>query len=160
MPAYTANVRLPNNAVEIKRHLNALYPEGVPDFFYSAMSEAYGMHMQTAIPSEKTSMFTPQLRREFMSQYEEGNARVAREYLGREDGRLFYKDENLLKQWDPSDREMLLEVIRVLGGANLYLYERQEKLIAELRRLSDSLPGRIYRKLSRGGGKEDSLSRR
>ncbi len=156
LPEYTANVRLPNNAVEIKRHLNTLYPEGVPDFFYAAMSEAYGMHLQTSIPSEKTSMFTPQLRKDFMSQYEEGNAYVAREFLGRSDGQLFYDDYDLLRQWDPDDREMLLEVIRVLGAANVYLFERQEKLIRELRRLADSLPGRIYRKLRGAGRNSDS----
>ena len=155
LPEYTANVRLPNNAVEIKRHLNEVYPEGVPDFFYSAISEAYGMQSQTSVFGKKTSMFSPELRREFMSQYEEGNARVAREYLGREDGRLFYDDYEALTEWNPSDREMLLEVIRVMGGIAVYLFNREEKLYADLEEIKNTLPGRIYRKFRKIGKKDD-----
>ncbi len=145
LPEYTANVRLPGNAVEIKRMINSLYPEDVPDFYYDAISEAYGMNRMKDVPVKKTSMFSPEQRAGFMKEYEEGNAYVAREYLGRKDGILFYGDYNT-EQWKLDERQMLLDVIRVLCSADIYLFRRQDKIIKELRELSDSLPGRIYKR--------------
>ena len=148
LPQYTANVRLPGNAVEIKRMVNGLYTEDVPDFYFDVITEAYGINRLTNVPTKKTSMFSPEQRIEFMKPYEEGNARVAKEYLGRKDGVLFYGDYHAVDGWQLNEREMLLDVIRVLSSADIYLYRRQEKIIQKLKELSGSLPARVYRKIT------------
>jgi hypothetical protein len=47
----------------------------------------------SAIPSFllNDDILSPRMRRHLLSAYEETNSRIAREYLGREDGRLFYE---------------------------------------------------------------------
>ena len=147
LPEYTANVRLPGNAVEIKRLINAMIPEGVPDFYWDAIAEAYGMKHMSSVPVDKTSMFPKELRREFMKKYEKGNANVAKNYLNREDGVLFYSDYNEVPQWECNDREMLLDVIRILASADILIYRRQERIFRILKEIRESLPGRIARKV-------------
>ncbi len=147
MPEYTANVRLPNNAVEIKRIANAMYPSGMPDFYFDVIAEAFGMKRMKNVPTKKMSHFSPEERKEFMKQYDEGNAYVAREYLNRKDGILFYGDYDI-EQWHINEKEMLLDVIRVLCTADMQLYRRQDEIIKSLKDLYNTKPARLYRKLT------------
>ncbi|MBR1634517.1 MAG: hypothetical protein IJ682_05575 [Lachnospiraceae bacterium] len=149
LPPYTANVRLPDNAVEIKRQVNHLF-EGndLYDFYSEAIVGAFGTGLLKERPRPKTSMFSPEQRAEFMKRYEEGNAYVAREYLGREDGVLFYDDPDALPQWKPDDREMMEDTVRILGGADVYLYEQQEEIRRQIQEIYDTLPFAAYRRLA------------
>ena len=130
LPEYTANVRLPNSAVEIKRMINSAYKEEeVPDFYRDIISRVFGMKQITEAPEHDTSMFSPELRRSFMSQYEEGNAYVAREYLGRSDGVLFRGNLAALPQWQMNDHEILMDMIRIFAAEGVELYKRQQDLM-------------------------------
>lgn len=153
LPPYTANVRLPDNAVEIKRQVNGLFKKNDTfDFYNEAMIDAFGTGLMKERPRQKTSMFSPEQRAEFMERYEKGNAYVAREYLGRDDGILFYEDSGTLPQWKPDSHEMIEDAVRVLGGADVYLYEKQEEMKRKLQEINDALPFVAYRKLA-GKGK-------
>jgi len=51
---------------------------------------------------KKQYLLSPQQRREVIAHYADSNAKVAREYLGREDGRLFYAPlPDLDEPWEP-----------------------------------------------------------
>jgi len=51
---------------------------------------------------KKQRLLSPQQRRDIISLFEESNAKVAREYLGRSDGRLFYAPlPDLQEPWKP-----------------------------------------------------------
>ena len=155
-PAHVSNVRLPDNVVEIKRLINSIdsyQKKGIPNFYWDAIRKAYGLGTMKEIPEHKAGMFSPEERKEYMDQFAESNAHVAKEYLHRTDGTLFYGELSTLPKWEPNERELLMDIIRVFAGADVYLYKRQEELAAELRELYNSLPFRAYRKLL--GPKED-----
>ncbi len=125
LPSYAPNVRLSNNAVEIKRLINFAFRDDmeVPDFYRKIIDHIYELKSVTEVPEQKTSMFSPELRRAFMSQYEESNARVAREYFDREDGRLFFSDPSAIAQWQRNDSEILTEMIRIFASEGVMLYK-------------------------------------
>lgn len=158
LPEYTSNVRLPDNAVEIKRWVNPLFlNDDVFDFYSESISETFGMASQKERPRPRTSMFSPQERAAFMERYKEGNAYVAREYLGRADGVLFRDDPDALPQWHYDDNDMLEDAVRILGGADTYIFEKQEELFHRIKRLNETLPFALYNKLSgQKASKEES----
>jgi hypothetical protein len=99
-----SNPRLSESALEFKRRLNRFYPEDVaadilrPLLDYSAQNE----HSEGK-GSWDGSIFPPSRRRLLMADlFEEENAKVAREFMDRPDGCLFFEplpDENL--DWRP-----------------------------------------------------------
>lgn len=155
---YTSNVRLPNNAVEIKRQINSLfYKTGVHDFYCDAILDAFGMELMKERPRTDTSMFSPELRAEFMERYSKGNAYVAREYLGREDGVLF-EEESAPVQWRYDDREMMEDAVRILAAGDTYLFRQQEEMHRKLAQINEALPVIMYNRLTgrKGHTQEES----
>ena len=65
-----------------------------------------------------------------MKQYEEGNARVARRFLHRKDGRLFYEDLKELPKWEQDYRTLREDAIRMLAGADTLMFERVNELLS------------------------------
>ncbi len=175
LPGHVSNLRLPENVAEIKRLANAAdsYQEpDMPNFYWNAIRKAYGLGTMKEIPKHKTGMFSPEERREYLSRFAEGNAHVARVYLNRPDGKLFYEEPSDLPKWELDEKEILPDLMRVIAGADTYLYEEQEKKAKELEeriakvtremeetaeqtrklqnrldRMLNSLPLRVYRKL-------------
>ncbi len=149
-PAHVSNVRLPDNVVEIKRLINSIdsyQKNGIPNFYWDAIRKAYGLGTMKEIPEHNYGMFSPEERVSYMEQFAESNAHVAREYLGRSDGTLFYGELSNLPKWQMDERAMLMDIVRVFAGADVYLYKRQEELAKQLNDLYNSLPFRAYRKL-------------
>ena len=159
MPGHVSNLRLPDNVVEIKRLINSIesyQKEAIPNFYWDAIRQAYGLGTMKEIPVHKSSMFSPEERREYLEQFSEGNAHVAKEYLGREDGTLFYGEVSSLPKWEPNERDMLIDMIRVFAGADTYLFARQEELSKQLEQTNQKLveiynsaPYRMLRKIIR-----------
>ena len=149
-PAHVSNVRLPDNVVEIKRLINSIdsyQSTGIPNFYWDAIRKAYGLGSMKELPQHKAGMFSPEERQKYMDQFAGSNAHVAKEYLGRPDGTLFYGELSSLPKWEPNEREMLMDIIRVFAGADVYLYKRQEELYQQVNEMYNSLPFRAYRKL-------------
>lgn len=77
---------------------------------------------------EPYEILSPKDRIELLKKYEAANQRVAREYLGREDGRLFYEPWSTLdKDWHPYPGLRLETLIPILTGILYFLFERQQK---------------------------------
>ena len=133
---------------------NAYHRRRVPNFYRDAIEAAYGIGTAKELPSQEYGMFSPEERKAFMAQYEDGNARVARRFLHREDGVLFYEKQRELPQWKPDRKELDEDVVRVLSGADVYLYRQQEDIGERLQRLEDGVREahegivmRLYRRL-------------
>ena len=169
LPKRHANTRWPEHVMEVKRMANAAisyHRRRVPNFYRTAIEEAYGIGTADTLPTQKYGFFSAEERRRFMSCYEDGNAYVAREYLGREDGVLFYDAVGELPQYQPDRRTLLEDAVRMLSGADTLLYERQAELLAEAKKLNEelgglyeSLPFRIYRRLRDRKRKSDISQR-
>ena len=78
---------------------------------------------------------------------------MAKKYLHREDGILFYEDLGDLPKWEPDDHELREDAIRMLAGADTYLYKQQQALqdqADEIMRLTEEIHESGFFKLYRG----------
>ena len=141
------NASFSTDIVEVKRLINqnASYKD-IEDFYYEAILGSIDDEMSKKEP--KRSMFSPERRQSFMSAYEEGNACVAKKYLGRKGGELFYEASDVL-QWTPDPMRMLSASVQVLSAADIMLYKRIKKLEKRAEAIYNSLPAKIYRKLKK-----------
>ena len=159
LPQRHANTRWPEHVVEVKRMVNranSYHRRRVPNFYRNAIEEAYGIGTAKEFPVQEYGMFSSEERAAFMAQYEEGNAYVAREYLGREDGVLFREAAGDLPQWKPDEKELLEDAVRVMAGADVYLYKELAEMERQAAKIRDSAPYRLYlklREIRRRGGK-------
>ena len=150
LPARHANTRWPERVVEVKRLVNraaSYHRRKVPNFYRTAIEEAYGIGTAREFPAQEYGMFSPEERRDFMKQYEEGNARVARTWLNRPDGVLFSQEPEDLPKWEPDFDELIEDAVRVMGGADVLLYRQLDELKQQANALEDGFLYRLYLKL-------------
>ncbi|KHD08078.1 hypothetical protein PN36_16175 [Candidatus Thiomargarita nelsonii] len=97
------------------------------------------------INRQKYSLFSPKWRRETLQHFEEDNARIAREFLNREDGRLFYEPlpdrEAPWEQYPGLSQETVADtaitIWQLEQEANQQLLEKVEQLKQELQTEKD-----------------------
>lgn len=137
MPEADANRSVDVNVLEIKRLINqnAAYA-GAENFYQSVISESFSEDNDKRV-NQKQSLLDAETREAFLARFAEGNAYVARHFLGREDGRLFYQSETDAPRWNPVWEEMYPALIRVMSGADSLLCQR----IAALEKRVDELAG-------------------
>ncbi len=140
------NTSLEGDYLEIKRILNAL-----PEFHSNKHMLIY--YMRTVQDMQlfednyrKTTCFKEGEQEAFMERFNEGNEKVAREFLNREDGRLFREDVADLPEYDINTEQLLRDTILVYGKVVDVLDQRdkvnQEKIAnlqAEVRTLRREL---------------------
>ncbi|MCR5665191.1 MAG: hypothetical protein K6G01_00040 [Eubacterium sp.] len=172
VPNHAANPSMPYDALEIKRYINsnAAYVKAKNVNFYSNIIRAgYDtLSSDSKKPFKETrTLFTPERLKEIQKDYEQGNEYVAREYFGREDG-VFNTSQKTKETFTPDSQSLLKEGIKVFSGADLYLYEENEKLKKTVKQLTKrlnelekevnsvkkSFPIRAWRKV-RGHNKEE-----
>ncbi len=94
------------------------------------------------------SYFAPGEQEAFRRLFEESNSRLAREYLQREDGVLFYETPADLPVFEPDDHDLLQNVILLYGkelAALLKKEERQNTAIRELKANQKALEKEVRR---------------
>lgn len=165
-----SNTGLEGNYIEIKRLLNAL-PEYQKsgDFMKMAVWRASGTNGVGARHA-KTSFFTYEEQKEYLSRFEESNRRVAKEYLGREDGILYRESVQELPVWQVDKEQMYADIIMSMGELFCAQEQKIEELQKQYRDLEDTLKElkcenktmynslifRGYRKVRNGfGGKKE-----
>lgn len=140
------NVRLNNIFLEIRRKINdsEVYQKFEDDFLRVPLSRANANKKETG----KKRMFTEADQKKFMETYERTNAKVAREYLGREDGKLFYETEEGEGYKEPDSKQMLEEYISFSVG---YMCKQQKEIryLKEERKNSEreAISKRAYHKI-------------
>ena len=122
------NPGLTKNNVEIKRLLNNLpnLDKTSDKFFYQRLVE----QSKNNTEDRKTSMFSKEEQAAFLARYKDGNARVAKEYLGLDD--LFEYSYHAEKKWTRNNEELPEDIIKLFGSTTLYLLQEVNRLQKEL----------------------------
>lgn len=140
------NLGLRGNFIEIKRILNSVpeYRE-MEDFMCEPVKLASSSQAQGALHAQ-TSMFSYDEQKRYLEPFKEGNRKIATEFLGRADGRLFYEDVKELPKWEVEPeymyRDMILFMAEVFCKQEQEIFDLQEKVASRHR-----LAFKIYRKI-------------
>jgi hypothetical protein len=82
---------------------------------------------------KRQHLLSPQQRRDIISPFEESNAKVAREYLGRSDGRLFYAPlPDLQEPWKPYEGLTMEKIVPIFIQMIFNINKRYQKQEREL----------------------------
>lgn len=130
------NVGLYGNTHEIKRVLNSLpqmSERAVNTFFVDSLWEISGVSKQE-YPSE---MMSKEETEAFLRTYQEGNRKIAEEYLGEPGAELFDEPILDLPKWQKDNPYMYDDLIRFAGVTTIRLREENRKLKKEVKDLSD-----------------------
>lgn len=84
---------------------------------------------------KKYTFFKPGEEEEFMERFNSSNSMVAKEFLGREDGRLFYDDIKDYPEYQVDTYQLLCDVMLVYGRMVNLLNEKCEAQLEELNAL-------------------------
>ena len=142
----TLNHGLDGNFVEMKRILNGIKEyQGLDNFMRMPMTYASDAKLEQN-PQKKTTMFAYQEQVEFLKEYEESNAKAAREFLGREDGILFREPVQELPRWNSDNGEMYQDLFAVMAEMFCAQEKRINSLKKDIRAINNSLIFRGYRK--------------
>lgn len=88
------------------------------------------------MPFESYNILSPSERIELLQEYEESNQKVAREYLGRNDGRLFYEPwPNVNDPWIPYDGLTIERLTPIITSILYSLFQREKELEKKYSRL-------------------------
>lgn len=135
-----SNISLQGNFIEIKRLINGIEEyRGLADFMSHPVMYA-SRHQMQRHPLEKSTMFSSyEELSAFMKQFEEDNRKVAEEYLGREDGRLFYEPVSDTPAWKVNSEQLVQDVLITMSET----FCRQEKKIQSQQETIRSMQKRI-----------------
>ena len=137
-----SNTALTYNGQEIKRIVNTL-PDS-DDSTYLYVRDMALQSVGTSVTEEHYDYLSLEERKEFLSRYEEGNAHVAKEYLGIEDGKMFKEVTSSKEKWNAQNPYMQEDIIRFFGQIVLNqekriqaLEKQQKQLLKELDALKE-----------------------
>jgi hypothetical protein len=112
IPAERINERLPMDLLEIIRICNK--QSGADTGLHMFLIRSLKKIRMDAVTT-KQHLLSPVQRRQIISEYEKTNAQVAREYLGRDDGRLFYASlPDINEPWAPYEGLTVEKITPVL----------------------------------------------
>lgn len=159
IPSNDFNPRLSLNALEYNRLVNTVYNEFESPYIFNQYLTAYSLieKQNKNTLTKDYHLFSPEKRKEILKDCEDDNQKIAREFLGREDGCLFYDNfvsENIswktyngidgdiakdisayLFSVAPSLTIQLLDRLENIESKDSYIIEAKEKLIPVLKRV-------------------------
>ncbi len=94
-----SNLSLQGNFIEIKRIANSVPEYRAMDDFIRPSLELASHCRSKGAAHARTSMFSYEEQKRFLEQYESSNKKVAEQFLGRPDGRLFYEPVEECPKW-------------------------------------------------------------
>ncbi len=137
------NPPISNPALELKRQMNAsakAEQKIMNGCFYDILMQDGIERAENGECAHFKSLLTYQQRQEFMQRFEEGNRKIARYYLNREEGKLFFEEDNVNMQANAvSGEELLKQTIRVFTSAFLENYEKQTFVESRQRALDEKV---------------------
>lgn len=132
------NVSLDGPRLELQRILNSLSENPFDTkILYDSM---HSLQMESPPAASRESLFHPEDRLRFVDEFSESNSRIAREFLGREDGVLFRegcKDE--LQEFHVSTEELLHSTILFYGKTVQRLEKDAVRLQKHIKELEKEL---------------------
>ncbi len=147
------NLALSGNFIKMKQIMNGM-PEylEMDNFMWEELVSA-SVFQASQNKHEKASMLSYEEWQSFMQQFEEGNRKVAQEFLGREDGVLFREPILNLPKWQENENTMYRDMLTFL----VEMCCKYEKQVRELNtRIEDlekeiGIVGREQKKLANKG---------
>ena len=141
-----ANPRLSNSCTEFKRLLNNIFPDVEESSKFNAVllkySEAEDHSSKEIFSSEPT--LSPKTRREILQKCKGTNTMIARNYLGRDDGILFYEpipeDDHGWESKNELSEQKIADIAQFIKEHNPHLMEKLREII--IKNL-DSSKGRL-----------------
>lgn len=150
------NISLEGVYLEVKRLFNTLPQfKSKKNYMIDLLKEQQALDYQNQALERKKMYFTPEAEKEFMQKFEEENHTVAKKYLNRDDGKLFfenYLDE--IQEGNTGTDYSSKELIQICGNMLIRLNEKYEKVLQENKELKKgqqntrSFMQRVKRKLS------------
>lgn len=133
------NTSLDGSSIELRRILNKI-PQTHPKDHILKDSVASILNAGGYTPPVSgSSLFAPGEQKAFLAHYADSNSRLAKEYLGREDGILFYDELKELPQEQTDVKDLLRDAI-LTGGQSISLLEETNRLQRqEIKRLKKEL---------------------
>lgn len=135
------NISLEGAYLEVKRLLNTLPQfKKNKNYMVDLLKEQQMIDYQNEALERKKMYFTPEVEKEFMQKFEEENITVAKIYLNRDDGRLFfanYLDE--IQEGNAGTDYSSKELIQICGNMLTRLNEKYEEVLKENKELKKSL---------------------
>ncbi len=127
------NASLDDSLLELKRILNQLPKPDCYNYLLSGHIRAMLNDRDPEKLHEKTSLFHPGDQSAYLESFAESNSRFAREYLGREDGTLFYDDTDMeLPECHVSTEDLLYDVILYYAKIVQTLEKQQKQMEKQL----------------------------
>lgn len=133
------NTSLDGSSIELRRILNGIPVPNEKDHILSDCFTEILKADRFTHPQSSYTLFADGAQRAFLESYAASNARVAREYLGREDGVLFYDELKELPEGSSDDRGLLRDTILLSGQAICMLEKENRRLRREVKRLRKDL---------------------
>ena len=143
------NPGLRGNFLEIKRIINGVprYRE-IEDFMETPLRLANEYKVKNDLHADHSMFASHGQQVEFLKKYEKSNRKVAEEFLGREDGTLFYDQVKELPVWKLEPDVMYRDLTLVVTE----IFCQQEQKIRELQRDVKRIEGsRVFRMLEKAG---------
>lgn len=130
------NPSLTKNCTEIKRIMNNMPELEVyqNNYFRKVVTNMSGFSME----DRSTNMFSEEEYHQFMERYREGNAKIVKEFLGRE-GDLFDYTYHAQGKWSMDNEQMFADMIQFFGTTTLHLMNENAMLKAKLADLKEDL---------------------
>ena len=139
MISQLSNPSLTKDNIEIKRIVNTLGVSPAANSFFRKILTEQSEQETVVKKDRRCSMFSKEEFEDFMKNYQEGNDRVAKEYLNREC--LFdnvYKAES---KWEPDTHAMLQTTISLMGEMMSYTTSENDKLKKQISELQKETKG-------------------
>lgn len=135
----TANLGLQGNYIELKRNINRLpeYRE-LGDFMSKPLRAASEIKSESSLHG-KESLLTPEKQILFMQQFEEGNRKLAMEFLGRKDGILFHEPIGNRPFWKIDVETLYQDVVMIMAST----FCQQERQILEAKQRIEQMEEEI-----------------
>lgn len=131
------NVSLEGIYLEVKRLFNSLPQfKKHKNYMVDLLKEQQAIDYQNNALERKKMYFTPEAEKEFMQKFEEENLTVAKKYLNRENGKLFF--ENYLDEIQEGNTGMdysSKELMQICGNMLIRLNEKYEDVLQENKNL-------------------------
>ncbi len=146
------NISLEGAYLEVKRLFNTLPQfKSQKNYMVDFLKEQQAIDYEENILERRKMYFTPEAEKEFMQQFEEENLTVAKQYLHREDGKLFFDNYLDEIQGDNIGTEYTSkELVQICGHMLIRLNEKYEDVLQENKELKKMCRGT-------GGGAGSSL---
>ncbi len=137
------NISLEGTYLEIKRLFNTLPQfKKQKNYMVDLLKEQQAIDYEKHVLERKKMYFTPEAEKEFMQKFEEENQTVAKKYLNREDGKLFF--ENYLDEIQGGNTGTdytSKELVQICGNMLSRLNEKYEEVLQENKELKKGQKG-------------------